>query len=308
VPFVAAAVSPHPPLLIPEMAGRASPELDDLRAALSIALDLVFATAPDLLVVIGSGPLTSTPDPNAVGDFAGFGLPLRVSLSGLPPAEVSPAGPASGPLPADRMAGRSSGPLPADRTAGPASGSLPADRMAGPASGSLPADRMAVRASGSLPADRVAGSESGGLPLSLAVGAWLLRDRPAAPPRIGRTVAADLDPAACAAIGRELADLAPRVALLVMGDGSACRGEKAPGYADDRAPAFDRLFTDALRRGDAGALASIPERLATELLAAGRAPWQVLAGAAGEVPVDAEVRYDAAPYGVQYTVATWVAA
>src|SRR5437868_14771334 len=50
VPFVAAAVSPHPPILVPELAGRASVELDDLRQALSTALDRLYATEPDLLV------------------------------------------------------------------------------------------------------------------------------------------------------------------------------------------------------------------------------------------------------------------
>jgi hypothetical protein len=41
------------------------------------------------------------------------------------------------------------------------------------------------------------------------------------------------------------------------------------------------------------------------LWAAGRAPWQVLAGAAGDSPVKAQVLYEGAPYGVGYVVATW---
>ena len=43
--------------------------------------------------------------------------------------------------------------------------------------------------------------------------------------------------------------------------------------------------------------------IADELMVAGRAPWQVLAGACPSAR--GEVLYDAAPYGVQYTVAYW---
>ncbi|HEV3398484.1 MAG TPA: hypothetical protein VG693_04265, partial [Actinomycetes bacterium] len=52
---VAAAVVPHPPLLVPELAGAAAPELDPLRAACQEALATVVAAA-DLLVA-GRVPL-----------------------------------------------------------------------------------------------------------------------------------------------------------------------------------------------------------------------------------------------------------
>ncbi|KIF07061.1 hypothetical protein PL81_04125, partial [Streptomyces sp. RSD-27] len=78
------------------------------------------------------------------------------------------------------------------------------------------------------------------LPASLAVGAWLLgRARWGAAPVEGLAVAAPLEAARCLETGRELAAADERVALLVMGDGSACRTLKAPGYLDDRAAAFD---------------------------------------------------------------------
>ena len=38
-----------------------------------------------------------------------------------------------------------------------------------------------------------------------------------------------------------------RVAVLAMGDGSACRTEKAPGYLDDRSIDFDNSVADAFR-------------------------------------------------------------
>jgi aromatic ring-opening dioxygenase LigB subunit len=93
------------------------------------------------------------------------------------------------------------------------------------------------------------------------------------------------------------------VALLVMGDGSACRDSKAPGYLDPRAEQFDHRVTTALRNGDAETLLALNAVLAEELMVAGRAPWQVLAGACPSAR--GEVLYDAAPYGVQYTVAYW---
>jgi hypothetical protein len=146
------------------------------------------------------------------------------------------------------------------------------------------------------------------LPLSLAVGAWLLRPRPVGPDRRGQAVAADADAAECAALGARLAASAARVGLLVMADGSACRGDKSPGYADPRAEDFDAAVTSALRAADAEALLGLDTVLATELLAAGRPAWQVLAGAAGTGGWRGDVGYDAAPYGVQYTVATWMPA
>jgi hypothetical protein len=145
------------------------------------------------------------------------------------------------------------------------------------------------------------------LPLSLTVGAWLLRDRPAAPPRSGQAVAATAGTTSCLALGAALADRAARVGLLVMGDGSACRGEKSPGYADPRAEPYDAGVAAALAAVDVRALVDLDPLVSTELLAAGRAPWQVLAGAAGTARFTGRVGYSAAPYGVQYTVATWTA-
>lgn len=135
------------------------------------------------------------------------------------------------------------------------------------------------------------------LPLSLLIGAWLL---PEATSFV--SVAADAGPGECAALGAELVAVG-RVGLLVMGDGSARRSEKAPGYVDPRAEPFDRAVAEALAKGDPEALLALDPALAADLLAAGRAPWQVLAGA-GRTEV-AELLYDEAPYGVGYLVASW---
>ena len=67
-------------------------------------------------------------------------------------------------------------------------------------------------------------------------------------------------------------------------------------------------MTSALAACDTETLLALDVDLATELLVAGRSAWQVLAGA-----IDASggtwagsVTYADAPYGVQYTVATWL--
>jgi hypothetical protein len=98
--------------------------------------------------------------------------------------------------------------------------------------------------------------------------------------------------------------------LLVMADGTARRTEKAPGYFDERAEAFDAGIEAALRAADASALAGLNPQLATELLAAGRPAWQVLAAAvtASGAAISWTVRshYFAAPFGVFYPVVNWL--
>ncbi|NKY14256.1 hypothetical protein HGA06_08790, partial [Streptomyces somaliensis DSM 40738] len=126
-----------------------------------------------------------------------------------------------------------------------------------------------------------------------------------AAPVEGVGVAELLAPERCAAVGRELAARAPRVALLVMGDGSARRTVKAPGYLDERAAGFDERAARALGAADTAALAALDARLAYELKAAGRASWQVLAGAAHTASPEGRLLHDSAPYGVGYLVAAW---
>lgn len=144
------------------------------------------------------------------------------------------------------------------------------------------------------------------LPVPLAVGAWLLgRTGWGAAPVEGFAVAEPLDTAQCLEAGRELGARSARVALLVMGDGSACRSLKAPGYLDERATAFDAETARALGSADLAALAALDAGLAAELKAAGRAPWQVLAGAAEGAGLEGRLLYEDAPYGVGYFVAAW---
>ncbi|MCB5910532.1 class III extradiol dioxygenase subunit B-like domain-containing protein [Streptomyces pinistramenti] len=145
------------------------------------------------------------------------------------------------------------------------------------------------------------------LPPSLAVGAWLLsRTDWADAPVEGLGVGEPLSRDRCLPVGREIAVSSARVALLVMGDGSACRTVKAPGYFDERAEPFDAEVARALGAADTDALTALDEELAAGLKASGRACWQVLAGAAqAGTPLRGELLYDQAPYGVGYFVAAW---
>jgi aromatic ring-opening dioxygenase LigB subunit len=219
--LISAAVCPHPPLLVPEVASGAAAELDGLRAACGEAVRRLGDA--DVLVVVGSGPRTHDFGADVAGTLRPYGVDLTIG-----------------------------------------------------------------------PGEPV-------LPLSLTIGRWLVGDRVA----VYRSVAEDASATACLRLGAELADLAGTVALLVMGDGSACRTQAAPGYFDPRAAGFDAAVATALAGADRATLSGLDARLAAELRAAGRAPWQVLAGAAGEAPFDAELLADEAPYGVGYLVASW---
>ncbi|THA24164.1 hypothetical protein E4198_04900 [Streptomyces sp. RKND-216] len=236
--LVAAAVCPCPPLLVPEVAGGAAPEMDDARAACFDALAVLAAARPDRLVVVGPAePSARGPYPQgARGSFRGFGVDLDVTL--------------------------------------------------GPASEAAP--------------------QAHELPPSLAVGGWLLeRTAWAGAPVEGLGVGEPLAGARCAETGRQIAGSAPRVALLVMGDGTTCRTLKAPGYFDPRAADFDASVARALGAADVSALLALDEEQAYELGASGRAGWQVLAGAAEDAGLTGRLLYDAAPYGVGYLVVGW---
>jgi len=255
--LVAAAVCPCPPLLVPDVAAGAAPELDAARAACVDALGVLAAARPDRLVVVGpAGESGRGPHPEGTrGSFRGFGVALDVRLGGNGSgASGDPAGPRSGPAAGTGSAG------------------------------------MVRRA----------------LPSSLAVAAWLLtRTRWSHAPVEGLGVGEPLPVERCVHAGEDIAAGTGRVALLVMGDSSACRTLKAPGYLDERAAGFDAGVARALGTADVAALKALDAELARELRASGRAPWQVLAGAAEGAGLEGVLLYEDAPYGVGYLVATW---
>ena len=79
---IAAALLPHPPLLVPGLAGTAASELDPLRAACREALITVTAAA-DLTILVGTGPVWAVPTPSAIGSFHPYGTDLEVTLPTL---------------------------------------------------------------------------------------------------------------------------------------------------------------------------------------------------------------------------------
>ena len=144
------------------------------------------------------------------------------------------------------------------------------------------------------------------LPLSLIIGRWLLDRQESAPAdSLLFGVSASADAAQCQSLGASLAERAPRVAMLVMGDASARRSLKGPGYLDERAAPYDDAVARALADADTAALLALDPAASAELLVAGRASWKVLAGAAEGGSWSGAVTFDEAPYGVTYLVATW---
>jgi hypothetical protein len=159
------------------------------------------------------------------------------------------------------------------------------------------------------------------LPLALGIGARLLDKAGYDGPRALWSIAGSAAAAECVRLGQDLAAPAERVALLVMGDGSARRSVSAPGYLDERAEPFDTEVERAVREGDMPALAALDPALAHELMVSGRPAWQVLAAALGDAGLgntglgntglgvsadDAprvEILYSGAPFGVAYLVA-----
>ncbi|MFD7298477.1 class III extradiol dioxygenase subunit B-like domain-containing protein [Streptomyces sp. NPDC059897] len=226
--LVAAAVCPCPPLLVPEVAAGAAPELDAARAACDEAIAALLAAEPDVVWVIGEGPRTGVHEPGARGSFRPFGVDVDVHL-------------------------------------------------------------------GAAPSDTVEAT----LPPSLSVGAWLLA-------RAGWTGAVrGYETAGDGSAFSGAAD-AERVGFLVMGDGTACRTLKAPGYLDERAEGVDAAVAAALRDLDAdGTLANLDPDLARELKISGRAPWQLLSAAWDKRDGTGRLLYEDAPYGVGYFVASW---
>jgi hypothetical protein len=97
----------------------------------------------------------------------------------------------------------------------------------------------------------------------------------------------------------------PPRTLLVMADGSARRTEKAPGHFHPDAEEFDDTIEQALRTGDADALASLDLEQAAELWCQGAPGFRLLGEVARGRDIRADVNYADAPYGVAWWVARW---
>ena len=100
-----------------------------------------------------------------------------------------------------------------------------------------------------------------------------------------------------------LEEIGPPSGVLVIANGSARRTEQAPGHLDERAEPFDETLRTALLAPDPSALREVDQSLAEELWADAAALPRL--AEVVEAGVQVEVRYDAAPYGVQYWVISY---
>lgn len=141
------------------------------------------------------------------------------------------------------------------------------------------------------------------LPLALGLGAMLLDQAGYHARRELQAIGQDEPASTCVTLGAQLAASGARTALLIMGDGSARRTLKAPGYLDPRAAAFDAEIETMVRAGELDALQQLDCQLARDLMATGRPAWQVLSGAMHPLRPRTEVLYCDAPLGVAYLVA-----
>ncbi|TXL63259.1 class III extradiol ring-cleavage dioxygenase family protein [Aeromicrobium terrae] len=83
--IIAAAVCPHPPALVAEVAGAAD-ELADVREQALAAVEALVGASPDRVVVLGAGDPGYTADESAGGTLAGHGVDVRAGGArlGLP--------------------------------------------------------------------------------------------------------------------------------------------------------------------------------------------------------------------------------
>jgi hypothetical protein len=219
------AFCPAPPLLPPQVAGRAAAGTAGLRRACRAAIEAMLAVGPDVVVVMGADvPAGVRYGDGDGGDLRGFGVDLQIPFRG-------PTAP-----------------------------------------------------------------EGRRLPLAHTLGAWLLDDAGYTGPRLG--VGPD-------DLWAALRSLSGPVGVLAMGDGSARRSVKAPGYLDPAAEPFDAEVARALADGDAHALAALDPDEGERLLAAGVPAWRAVGAALAGRAVDARLHAAEAPFGVGYLVADW---
>ncbi|HEU5456165.1 MAG TPA: hypothetical protein VFU85_10835 [Nocardioides sp.] len=125
--------------------------------------------------------------------------------------------------------------------------------------------------------------------------------------RVGEWLVAEAEQAAGVSRLRRQGAFAPQppeegAAVLVVGNGSACRTEKAPGHLDKRAAAFDADLGRRLEDGPSDSLAGIDLELAHEL-------WASVEGIVELAKIPdlslVQVDYEDDPFGVQYWVVRW---
>jgi hypothetical protein len=259
--LIAGAVCPHPPLLIPAALGSAGSdppaELRRVTEAAAQAMARLAAAWPDLIAVVGGGPVDREYGAAAAGGLHDYGVDVTVG-TGEPVLPLS-----------------------------------------------LTVGRWLLEQAGALGPDGDALGPDGE---RAAKGEWRGTRRRAGgggPAVLFRAVPRGASPGDCLKLGKVLAERAPRVALLAMGDGCARPACETPGVPDPLAQEYDEEIAEALAAADARWLARLDPARDSELVVAGRVAWQVLAGAAGGSRLHGRLLCMCAPYGVTYLVASW---
>jgi hypothetical protein len=252
--LIAGAVCPHPPLLIPAALGSAGSdppaELRRVTEAAAQAVMRLAAARPDLIAVVGGGPVNREYGAAAAGGLHDHGVDVTVG-TGEPVLPLS----------------------------------LTVGRWLLEQAGVLDPDGGVAMDAGWSGTGRRAGGEG--------------------PAVLFQAVARRASPGDCLKLGVVIAERAPRVALLAMGDACARPAREAPGVPDPLAQEYDEEIAEALAAADARWLARLDPAWDEELVVAGRAAWQVLAGAAGGCRLHGRLLCMSAPYGVTYLVASW---
>ncbi len=272
--LIAAAVCPHPPLLIPAALGAAGSEppavLRAVAEACDAAVHALVAAEPDLIAVVGGGPADREYEAGAAGSLSEFGVPVTVG-------EGDPVLPLSLTVGRWLLSRAWTGTGPAGRAGKTGRGGRGHGRL-----GSGPQDHRPPRR-----------------------GPQSHRPQDRGPQVLLQEVGQRAPAGDCVKLGVMTAERAPRVALLAMGDASARGARDIQDAPDPRAREYDDDLAEALAAADARWLGRLDPALDDELMVAGRAAWQVLAGAASGTRMRGRLLCMVNPYGVTYLVASW---
>lgn len=273
--LLTAAIVPGPPAFVPELMGSAAHELDDLRDA---ADSVVSRVVSDLVAASAGSPAGSLADSSSSGAAsagvaaAGVGSVQLVIVGPGQPGEFNAAGPVS-----FVSFGRDVVvPALVDRDQGDQGHPEATDDRA------LPTPLMVARHLASR--DVAAHPEHAVL---WASARWIT------------TSGSD-----ATALGEQLRGDGTRIGLILVADGAACHGPKAPRAEDSRAPAYEDAVCAALASGQGAHLAQIDADLGRELGATLPEVWPVLLAAADGDWIG-ELAWRGAPYGVGWAVAAW---
>jgi hypothetical protein len=154
-----------------------------------------------------------------------------------------------------------------------------------------------------------AGAVDPELPTSMMVARYLTHRVSADQPDTAKVWAGarwlTVDADGAAQLATELAGTSQPTAVVLLVDGAASHGPKAPRAEDSRAEAFDDAIAEALERGDRDALSAVDLDLAGQVGADGAYLWPLMAGATTGGVWLGDVLFRGEPYGVGWTVALW---